>query len=58
MKAAQPSATSSTPSTPTSVRRHIQSGKQCTRLAMTWADRVSFVLTESLDVKRIAPWTY
>jgi recombination associated protein RdgC len=37
------------------VRRHIQSGKQCTRLAMTWADRVSFVLTESLDVKRIAP---
>ncbi|ARP97378.1 recombination-associated protein RdgC [Bordetella genomosp. 13] len=37
------------------VRRHIQSGKQCTRLAMTWADRVSFVLTESLDIKRVAP---
>ena len=37
------------------VRRHIQSGKQCTRLALTWADRVSFVLTESLDVKRVAP---
>lgn len=37
------------------VRRHIQSGKQCTRLAMTWADRVSFVLTESLDIKRLAP---
>lgn len=37
------------------MRRHIQSGKQCTRLAMTWADRVSFVLTESLDVKRVAP---
>ncbi|WP_459618782.1 recombination-associated protein RdgC [Bordetella sp. 2513F-2] len=37
------------------VRRHIQSGKQCTRLAMTWADRVSFVLTETLDVKRLAP---
>jgi recombination associated protein RdgC len=37
------------------VRRHIQSGKQCTRLALTWADRVSFVLTEALDVKRIAP---
>ncbi|MVW72168.1 recombination-associated protein RdgC [Bordetella sp. 15P40C-2] len=36
-------------------RRHIQSGKQCTRLAMTWADRVSFVLTESLDIKRVAP---
>ena len=37
------------------VRRHIESGKQCTRLALTWADRVSFVLTESLAVKRIAP---
>ncbi len=37
------------------LRRHIASGKQCTRLAMTWADRVSFVLTEGLDVKRLAP---
>ncbi|HEX7646978.1 MAG TPA: recombination-associated protein RdgC, partial [Noviherbaspirillum sp.] len=24
-------------------------------LAMTWADRVSFVLTESLAIKRVAP---
>jgi len=37
------------------VRRHIQSGKQCTRLALTWADRVSFVLTEGLDIKRVTP---
>lgn len=37
------------------VRRHIEAGKQCTRLAMTWADRVSFVLTESLTIKRVAP---
>jgi len=37
------------------VRRHIASGKQCTRLAMTWADHISFVLTESLAIKRIAP---
>ncbi len=37
------------------VRRHIQSGKQATRLALTWADRISFVLTEGLDIKRIAP---
>ncbi|MDX3877063.1 MAG: recombination-associated protein RdgC [Achromobacter sp.] len=36
-------------------RRHIQSGKQCTRLALTWADRVSFVLTDGLDIKRVAP---
>jgi len=37
------------------VRRHVQAGKQCTRLAMTWNDRVSFVLTENLDIKRVAP---
>ncbi|CAM3656963.1 recombination-associated protein RdgC [Bordetella flabilis] len=37
------------------VRRHTQSGKQCTRLAMTWADRVSFMLTETLDIKRVVP---
>ncbi len=40
---------------PDDVRRHIASGKQCTRLAMTWADRVSFVLTETLAIKRVAP---
>ncbi len=37
------------------VRRHIQTGKQCARLAMTWADRISFVLTEGLDIKRVSP---
>lgn len=37
------------------VRRHIAAGKQCTRLAMTWNDKVSFVLTESLAVKGIKP---
>jgi recombination associated protein RdgC len=37
------------------VRRHIAAGKQCTRLAMTWAGRISFVLTESLAIKRLAP---
>ena len=35
--------------------RRIEAGKQCTRLAMTWADRVSFTLTETLTLKRIAP---
>ncbi|WP_025139672.1 recombination-associated protein RdgC [Achromobacter sp. DH1f] len=35
--------------------RHIKDGKQCTRLAMTWRDRISFVLTESLTLKSIAP---
>lgn len=40
---------------PEDVRRHIASGKQCTRLALTWSDRISFVLTESLMIKRVAP---
>lgn len=37
------------------VRRHIEGGKQCMRLAMTWNDRVSFLLTPTLTLKRIAP---
>ena len=37
------------------VRKHVEAGKQCTRLAMTWADRISFVLTDALDIKRVAP---
>jgi len=40
---------------PDDVRRHIAAGKQCTRLAMTWNDRISFVLTEQLVVKGIKP---
>lgn len=35
------------------VRRHIQGGKQCTRLAMTWSDRISFELTDDLDIRKI-----
>ncbi len=37
------------------VRRHLEEGKQCMRLALTWQDRVSFVLTPSLTIKRVAP---
>ncbi len=39
---------------PEEVRRHIDAGKQCTRAALTWRDKVAFVLTESLAIKRIA----
>lgn len=39
---------------PEEVRRHIQGGKQCTRTALTWRDKVSLVLTESLAIKRVA----
>jgi len=38
---------------PDDVRRHIESGKQCTRLAMTWSDRISFTLTEGGVIKGI-----
>lgn len=37
------------------VAHHIVAGKQCTRLAMTWSDKVSLVLNEDGAVKRIAP---
>jgi recombination associated protein RdgC len=37
------------------LRRHIAAGKQCTRLAMTWNGRISFTLTESLDIKGVRP---
>ena len=37
------------------VRKHVQAGKQCTRLALTWAERISFVLTDALDIKRVSP---
>lgn len=36
------------------VRQHIGAGKMPTRLAMTWNDRVSFVLADSLQLRRLA----
>lgn len=36
------------------VSQHIAMGKVPTRLALTWSDRVSFVLTEALHLKKIA----
>ncbi len=35
------------------VRGHLESGKMPTRLALTFDDRVSFVLTEKLEIKRL-----
>lgn len=37
------------------IARHITAGKEVTRLAMTWNDKVSFVLHENLQLKRISP---
>lgn len=36
------------------VRLHIEGGKSPTRVAMTWSDRVSFVLTDALQIKKLA----
>jgi recombination associated protein RdgC len=35
------------------IRRHISNGKQCTRLALTWRERLSFLLNEDLSLKRL-----
>jgi recombination associated protein RdgC len=36
------------------VKQHIVAGKMPTRVAMTWRDRVSFMLTESMQLKKLA----
>ncbi len=36
------------------IAAHVDDGKIATRLGMTWRDRISFVLTEQLQVKRVA----
>ena len=36
------------------VKAHLAAGKLPTRLALTWDDRISFVLSEKLEIKRLA----
>ena len=36
------------------VRQHLAAGKRPTKLALTWRDRVSFLLTDTLSIKKIA----
>lgn len=35
------------------IQGHLNAGKYATRLGLTWSDRISFVLTDKLHVKRI-----
>lgn len=36
------------------IKAHLAAGKLPTRLALTWDDRLSFVLTEKMEIKRLA----
>lgn len=36
------------------VKEHLSAGKLPTRLALTWNERISFILTEKLEIKRLA----
>jgi recombination associated protein RdgC len=40
---------------PVEIANHITAGKVCISLAMTWKDKISFVLKDSLAIKRVAP---
>jgi recombination associated protein RdgC len=35
--------------------RHIRAGKKVTRLALTWANKISFVLQDNLHIRRVVP---
>jgi len=37
------------------IREHIAAGKQVSKLALTFDDRVSFILTDKFEIKRIQP---
>lgn len=38
---------------PQEITRHVRTGKEVIRLAMTWRDKISFVLDENLQLKRL-----
>ena len=35
------------------IKNHLDTGKQVIKLAVTWADRISFIVDESLSIKRL-----
>ena len=41
--------------TPQTIKEHVESGFQCVRASLTWQDRISFVLTDTGDLKKVTP---
>lgn len=41
------------PLEPQEIAKHVQTGKEVTKLAMAWKDKISFILDENLQLKRI-----
>jgi recombination associated protein RdgC len=39
--------------TPDEIERQIKAGNQCNRLGLTWQGRISFVLTDQFEIKRL-----
>ncbi|MDP1558668.1 MAG: recombination-associated protein RdgC [Nitrosomonas sp.] len=37
------------------ITRHVRAGKEATKLAMTWGSKISFILYENFQLKRITP---
>lgn len=37
------------------INRHVKAGKEAIKVAMTWQNKVSFIMHENLQLKRIAP---
>jgi recombination associated protein RdgC len=35
------------------IQQHLQTGKYVTRMGLTWSDRIAFILTEKLQLKRV-----
>lgn len=35
------------------IKQHLAEGKTATKLALTWADKISFILTDTLQIKRV-----
>ncbi len=35
------------------IQAHLDAGKECTKLALTWSERLSFTLDEELNIKRL-----